>query len=89
MRTTLTIDDDIAAILQRETKRKGVSFKALVNASLRRGLAAEQVLTPRNEVKTRPHSFGFKPGIDLDKLNQLTDELEVESLAAKHRSPSA
>ena len=89
MRTTLTIDDDIAAILERERKRKGVSFKALVNASLRRGLAAEQMLAPRNEVKTRPHSFGFKPGIDLDKLNQLADELEVESLAAKHRSPSA
>lgn len=89
MRTTLTIDDDIAAILQRETKRKGVSFKALVNASLRRGLAAEQISPPRNEVKTRPHSFGFKPGIDLDKLNQLADELEVESVATQHRSASA
>jgi hypothetical protein len=89
MRTTLTIDDDIAAILKRETKRKGISFKVLVNASLRRGLAAEQILPPRNEVKTRPHSFGFKPGIDLDKLNQLVDELEVESVATNHRSASA
>ena len=89
MRTTLTIDDDIAAILKRETKRKGISFKVLVNASLRRGLAAEQILPPRNEVKTRPPSFGFKPGIDLDKLNQLVDELEVESVATNHRSASA
>ena len=89
MRTTLTIDDDIAAILERETKRKGVTFKALVNASLRRGLAAEQVLPPRKEVKTIPHAYGFNPGIDLDKLNQLADELEVEAAAAKLRTESA
>jgi hypothetical protein len=33
MRTTLTIDDDVAAVLQREAKQKGMSFKALVNAA--------------------------------------------------------
>ncbi len=29
-----------------------------------------------NVPRTIPHSFGFLPGIDLDKLNQLVDELE-------------
>ena len=28
--------------------------------------------------KTIPHSFGFRPGVDLDKLGQLADELEAE-----------
>lgn len=81
MRTTLTIDDDLAAILEREMKRKGMTFKELVNAALRRGLAAEQAVPPRKKVVTRPHNFGFKPGIDLDKLNQLADELEAEAVA--------
>ncbi|MCY4026124.1 MAG: hypothetical protein OXH75_07385 [Acidobacteria bacterium] len=31
--------------------------------------------------KTIPHSFGFRPGVDLDKLNQLADELEAEATA--------
>ena len=31
--------------------------------------------------KTIPHSFGFRPGVDLDKLNQLADELEAEAVA--------
>ena len=31
--------------------------------------------------KTLPHSFGFRPAVDLDKLNQLADELEVEATA--------
>ena len=79
MRTTLTIDDDLAAILERETRRKGMSFKELVNFALRRGLVAEQLVSARKRVVTRPHRFGFKPGIDLDRLNQLADELEVEA----------
>jgi hypothetical protein len=32
-----------------------------------------------------PHAFGFRPGIDLDKLNQLADELEDEAYAAVQR----
>ena len=33
--------------------------------------------------KTFPHSFGFRPGVDLDKLGQLSDELEAEAFADK------
>ena len=32
-----------------------------------------------------PHSFGFKAGIDVNKLNQLVDELEVQEFVAKQR----
>ena len=85
MRTTLTIDDDLASILQRESRQKGLSFKEIVNAALRRGLAREQGIRSIPRVVTRPHAFGFKPGVDLDKLNQLADELEAEAFAAKHQ----
>jgi hypothetical protein len=33
--------------------------------------------------KTIPHAFGFRPEIDLDKLNRLADELEAEAYAAR------
>jgi hypothetical protein len=82
MRTTLTISDDLAAILKQESLRKGLPFKEIVNATLRRGLSLEQALPPSLPVVTRPHAFGFKPGIDLDKLNQLADEMEAESFVA-------
>ena len=81
MRTTLTIDDDLAAILERETKRKGLTFKELVNATLRRGLSSEQILSSPPRVVTRPHNLEMKPGVDMDKLNQLADELEAEAFA--------
>ena len=38
MRTTLTIDDDVAAMLERVRKRRDVGLKVLVNEALRLGL---------------------------------------------------
>lgn len=80
MRTTLTLDDDLAALLRNRAKELGISFKEVVNRVIRTGLG-ESVRTPDHPTpKTIPYSFGFKPGIDLDKLNQLADELESEEL---------
>ena len=87
MRTTLTIDDDLAAILERERKRKGLSFKEMINSTLRRGLTEEQLLGPRPEVRTRPVAMGLRPGIDPNKLNQLADELEIEAVLEKQGHP--
>jgi len=83
MRTTLTIDDDLASCLRKESLHKGMSFKEIVNMALRRGLASAHEVAPAQRVVTRPHDYGFKPGIDLDKLNQLADELEAEEFIAR------
>ncbi len=59
MRTTLTIDPDIAAELARLRKARGVSLKAVVNEALRRGL--RQPALPRTRRKrsfTRPVDLG-------------------------------
>ena len=47
------------------------------------GLAGEGA--PPKPFEVRTHSFGFKPGIDLDRMNQLVDELEAEEAARKLR----
>lgn len=91
MRTTLTIDDDLAGLLKRRARDLGLPFKEVVNRTIRAGLG-EQARPPSGTVpKTIPHSFGLRPGIDPDKLNQLVDELETETDAAaagKHRDPA-
>ena len=38
MRTTLTLDDDVAAALEQLRKSRNVSLKDLINDALRRGL---------------------------------------------------
>jgi hypothetical protein len=81
MRTTLTLERDVAERLRKEVRRTGKGLKAVVNEALRLGLglAGKPPKAPRYTV--RPHSFGFKPGVDLDRLNQLADELEAEETA--------
>ena len=81
MRTTLTLDDDLAAVLRQQAATLGVSFKEIVNRTLRAGLLREMAPRDVQAPKTIPHSFGFRPGVDLDRLNQLVDELEAEAAA--------
>lgn len=82
MRTTLTIDDDLAGLLKQRAREMGVPFKEVVNRTIRAGLGEAARPHRRMAPKTVPHSFGFKPGMDLDKLGQLADEFEAEALAA-------
>lgn len=76
MRTTLTLDDDVAAKLRKETRRSGKSFKATVNACLRRGLEAptEQELAAPFTVE--PRRMGLRAGFDLDDAGGLLDLLD-------------
>jgi hypothetical protein len=86
MRTTLTLDEDVADKLKREAERRGVSFKYVVNEALRNGLAAREGSVPRTRAY-RVQVFGspFRRGIDPMKLNQLSDEVELEGTTAKGR----
>ncbi len=85
MRTTLTIDDDLAGLLKRRARELGVSFKDMLNRTIRAGLDERAKPLGRAAPKTIPHSFGMRPGIDPDRLNQLADELEAEAYAAAAR----
>lgn len=79
MRTTLTIDDDLAAAMKRSARRSGRSFKAVVNEAIRRGLSTgEKPPGSREPFRVLSAPRGFLPGVDPLKLNQLVDELEVD-----------
>ncbi|MGH3769562.1 MAG: CopG family transcriptional regulator [Pseudonocardiaceae bacterium] len=78
MRTTLTLDDDVAAMLRHVVQERGVSFKEAVNCALRAGLTAG---TPQpRRFRVRPHHLGVRPGINLDKALQVAAELEDEEI---------
>ena len=83
MRTTLTIDPDVERLLQREMRRTDRSMKAVVNDALRVGLGAQGKTLRLPPFKVESHAFHFKPGVDVDRLNQLVDELEAEALSRK------
>ena len=69
MRTTITIDDDVAVELARIRGRCGDSFKKVVNDTLRAGLAhAAAARPPRRPYRTRPVSRGR---CKLDSVDQI------------------
>ena len=75
MRTTLTLDDDIAHKLKAEVRRSGKSFKQVVNDLLRRELnkPASKKLTP---FKVRARNLGLRPGLSYDKVWDLIEKVE-------------
>jgi hypothetical protein len=81
MRTTLTLDDDLAeriADLARETRRP---FKAVLNDTLRRGLGESTPSEPKFHFK--PHPGNLRPGIDDRRFNELAWEPEVRQSGEK------
>ncbi len=83
MRTTLTLDPDVEQLLQRALRRTDRSMKAVINDALRLGLGARGKPPRLPHYKVEPHDFGTKPGVDMDRFNQLVDELEAEEFARR------
>jgi hypothetical protein len=75
VRTTLSLDDDIANLLKQEIRRSGVSFKAAVNHYLRLGLtAAKQPV--RKKFVVKPRAMGLPPGLSYDNIGELLEAIE-------------
>ncbi|HVA87836.1 MAG TPA: hypothetical protein VNF73_16140 [Candidatus Saccharimonadales bacterium] len=73
-RTTLALDEDVAARLQQEVHRSGRPFKVVVNEALRAGLDAPRVSEPPFRIEA--FDLGLRRGIDLDDIEGLLDRLE-------------
>ncbi len=85
MRTTLTIDDDLAEALKSSMHRSGMSFKAVVNDAIRRGLSiGDKPAIRREPFRVLAAARGFVPAVDPLKLNQLIDELEADAFVERH-----
>ena len=75
MRTTLTLDDDIAHLLNQEIRRSGKSFKEAVNHYLRLGLTAGKQPV-RKKFVVKPLAMGLPPGLSYDNIGELLEALE-------------
>ena len=88
MRTTLTLDPDVARLVTEEVHRRRKPFKLVVNDALRRGLAPRTGRARPSRYRVRPLSAKLLPGIDPGKLNALADALEDRVTIAKLRRRS-
>jgi hypothetical protein len=75
VRTTLSLDDDVASLLNKEVRNSGISFKQAVNDFLRLGLMASRQHTRKPFVVT-PRPLGLPAGLSYDNLEELLEALE-------------
>jgi predicted transcriptional regulator len=78
MRTTLTLDDDVALLLQEAAQRTRTSVKQVVNSALRAALVPSAA--QRAPYRETVHHAELAPGLDLTGFNKLADELEDEAI---------
>lgn len=85
MRTTLTLDEDVARLVKDAMHRDRQPMKTVINDAIRRGLAEITFVAPPFEVEV--HDAALMPGIDPSRLNQLADELADDDAVARLRTP--
>ncbi|MGQ0733425.1 MAG: DUF2191 domain-containing protein [Acidobacteriota bacterium] len=79
MRTTLTLDDDVAALVRREVTKRRVPLKVVVNEALRRGL--EVMARParrRAPYRVTPFDLGGSLVGSLDNIEEVLSRVEGE-----------
>jgi hypothetical protein len=82
VRTTLTLDDDVAAKLRSEARRSGRPFRELVNDVLRRGLNSRRDAKSPAPFKVVARDLGeTRQGVTLDSVADLLEQIE----GAHHR----
>jgi hypothetical protein len=79
MRTTVTLDPDVQALIQAFMREHGVGFKLAINAAIRAGIA------PAPNERFHQHTFdmGANPDVAYDKALGLAALLEDEEIVRK------
>ncbi len=78
MRTTITLEPDVAALVERRMKETGASFKTVVNDLLRDGLA------PKTRTSFEMPTFDLGPArVDLSRPHTVLAEFDAEEFTRK------
>jgi len=78
MRTTITLDPDVHALVRKLMRERGLSFKEAVNSAIRTGLSS----APGQAKPTPTFDLG-EPRVPVEKALRLAGELEDEELVRK------
>ena len=78
MRTTITLDRDVAHAAKAATARLGKPFKQVVNQAMRIGLE-QMSKTKAKPFRTKPfHGMKLRPGLSVDNIGELLAQVDGE-----------
>jgi hypothetical protein len=78
MRTTLTLDPDVARKARKYAGEHNAPFKDVINRALRVGLDALEKKRAPTPFRTEPKPLGLRSGISLDNIADVLDKLDEE-----------
>jgi len=81
MRTTLTLDPDVAAKVKRGAKKLNKPIKEVINEALRFGLDSVLNPPPAKPYRTIPRPMGLREGFSYDDIAELLSRAEGEDHA--------
>ncbi|HXS98126.1 MAG TPA: hypothetical protein VN736_26190 [Candidatus Limnocylindrales bacterium] len=81
MRTTITLEPDVQALIHTAMKERGISFKEALNSAVRAGLT--QGKTKRRYFVQKSYSLGSDKNFRWDKALEAASALEDEELSRK------
>ena len=85
MRTTVTLDEDVAELLRAAAQRGRTSFKQVLNDAVRRGLKGDGIDSDEAYV-VHAKPMRLREGIDPAGLRDLEDEMEIQEFLRKSRA---
>lgn len=79
MRTTVTVDPDVEALLRQAMQESGETFKTTLNQAIRRGLADVVCKKDEKPFVVKAKNMGLRAGIDIANIHDIETEMEVEA----------
>ena len=79
MRTTVTLDPEVARLLRESMRRHGLSFKQTLNRAVLDGLSGPEDGTEEPPFEVHSSSMRLRAGLDPAALNRLGDDLEADA----------
>ena len=84
MRTTVTLDPDVARLVDAAMQRDRRTFKDTINDAIRRGISPT-VARPASPFKLKAHKTQLAAGYDPVGFNRLADDIEDWAVVEKGR----
>lgn len=72
-RTTVTLEDDVAALLEERARETGATFKEVINQVIRVGLTRQASEAEEEPFHVQPRPLGLKKGLSYDNIADLLE----------------
>jgi len=83
MRTTITLEPDVDALVRKAMRERGITFRQAINEAIRTGLRNQPAREP---YRMPSFPIGLRPEFDWDRASHIAAQLEDEENIRKFKA---